>query len=308
VRRTVIVLLLCSIPADAAPRVQLDIDVCVGDARAELERVITIEAGDTLAASAAAGDALHATVRCDPQGLVLHVDDPLTHRSVWRRVGAAAEPRLIALALVELIAASSSELAPPAMPEPLLRETLPPNATLAPIVLPLDSPRLQLTAGALHFSAANQTLAGAGLRFTAPLRGSLRWLIDAQAHHAAEATMLGVLSTQLFALGAGAQLQLGEGRTRVNVGGGLRGGAVHVSGVPGGPMVQGGSFWSRWLGPMALASVAYAVTHRLAIEAATEAGYVIAPVHGLAGTETAVAIDGIWMQFHVGLALQLWLP
>jgi hypothetical protein len=309
VRPLAVALLLCSTPAAADhPRVHLEIDACFGDARPELERVIMIELGDRLATEPdTRGDGTYATVRCEASGAVLHVDDSLTHRSVWRRISEPAEPRLVALALVELISASYTELQP-AVPPPAPTAAPPPTPPPAPIVaapLAVSTPyRAHVTAGALKFSSGDTTLAGLGVRVSAT-RPVLGWMIDAQAHRGSQSMMLGELSTDVLALGAAAQLQLSQGRTRVELGAGLRGGAVHMSGMPSGASVQGSAFWSRWFGPLVLSNLAYSVSERVAIDAAAEAGYVVSPVSALVGGQPAASVDGTWLTFHVGVAVKL---
>jgi hypothetical protein len=318
---SVLTLVLCSASAAAGvPRVHLDIDPCFGDATAtsELEHALRIELGDAVATgSTERDDVLSATVRCDSGSLALHVDDPVTHRSLWRRLPRPAEPRLVALALVELIVASGTELGPlpspppsrspsslPATPaaEPTTAESPPPAAIELATASML---RAQLTAGAMRFSAGDQTLAGIGLRVSGTSRAPFGWMIDAQTHRASQTTMLGELSTDLLSLGAAAQLQLGAARTRLDLGVGARGGAVRVTGMPSGPAVQGSSFSAKWFGPLALANLTYALTEHVALDVAVECGYVVTPVRALAGDETAMAIDGAWMQLHAGFAVRL---
>ena len=98
------------------PTVQLEIDPCIVAPADEIRRVVAVELGalvddgnDTNA------DRTHVTVACQDGAVALRVDDPITGKSLARTIELAstlpvARGRLVALAIVELVSASWTEL------------------------------------------------------------------------------------------------------------------------------------------------------------------------------------------------------
>src|SRR5262249_33713515 len=137
---------------------------------------------------------------CQGDTVVLRVDDPISGKSLSRDVDLAgamprARPRLVALALVELISASWSELDAPAVHAATVE-----THTAAPISLPLgprDTPRLRLAvlAGGLDFVSNTDVLASGGVRLARDAAfgafGSVGWAADAQAAHGSRRVSLG---------------------------------------------------------------------------------------------------------------------
>jgi len=265
-------------------------------------------------------DRTRASVGCDGADVVLRVDDPITGKSLSRTVdvGGAiprARARLVALAVVELISASWTELemnpqpqVPPSGPSPSPGAR---QAALASVRVQTDRwalsrYRVSLLGGGLKFFAKTDVLPGAELRVARDGSGPLGWMIDVQAHRGSETTPLGQVDTDVLGAGVAAVVHHAWWPASVHVGGGLRGGGARLSGVPD-PMlaVHGSRFWAPWVGPFVLGNVELVVAQRFAVVAAIEGGYVIAPVGGLVSGRRDVAVDGAWLELHVGVELFL---
>ena len=307
---------------EAHPLVQLDIDPCVAVSRDEVRRVVSVELGALLSdATAPAGDRTRVNVTCSESVVALRVDDPLTGKSLARTVdlGAAIErarARLLALAVVELISASWTELdvnPQPRVPPAGLRSS--PEARQAALATvraqseratPLRLRLLALGGGINFFSNAG-FLGGGGLRLARDHRRRIGWMVDVQATHGTSNASLGTVSTDVLSAGAAFVFCQPWTRVSLRLGGGLRGGAVRLSGVPtpSAPDAHGAAFWGAWVGPMALGNVTVIATRRLVIDAAVEGGYVVAPVGGLVAGRREVAVDGAWIGFQLGIGIFL---
>ncbi|MDF2696316.1 MAG: hypothetical protein K0S65_4699, partial [Labilithrix sp.] len=113
--------------------VAVTIDPCVEVRQAEVGHIVEIELRIRLSPPSA--EATRAEVTCEGDALEIRVDDPITRKRLTRRVpvvalGSSTKARLLALAVVELVSASWTELetdAPPAVE--------PEGPKLAPVVL-----------------------------------------------------------------------------------------------------------------------------------------------------------------------------
>jgi hypothetical protein len=308
--------------ADDHPRVQLEIDPCVEAPTDEVRRVVSIELGALLtAASDASSDRTRATVDCEGGLARFRVDDPITGKSLSRTIdlGSAApkaRTRLIALAVVELISASWTEL--DVNPEPRVLPSGPRpsaearNAALATLRARVDRRadgelRLEALAGGMEFGSGTGLLVGGGLRVVGDRSDSvLGWAIDAQAHHGTSSVSLGRVSADVTTIGAAVDAHQTWSRWTLRLGAGVRGGEVRLSGVPDPAMgAQGKTFWAPWIGPLARGDVELVVARRLVLDVGAEGGYVVSPVGGLVGDRREVAIDGAWIGVHVGAGMSL---
>jgi hypothetical protein len=286
--------------------VELRVDACIADA-AEVRNVVRVELGELLTDEPDVhGDHAHASIGCEGAIAILRVDDPITHHSLWRRIplgNDATQPRLLALALVELVAASWADDAPPA-PAPAPPAPPPPTPTLE---LPSEARRETLalfTSGGTWFSAEPGALVGPGVRIAGSTR-QLGWLIDAQFRAGTSTVPAGSITTDVIALGAAATLHVATARARFDVGAGLRGGEVRMAGTPAAMTTHGSAFWSPWCGAFVLGTAAMPLTDRLSAALSVEAGHVISPVAGLVDGQRAAAVDGSWLQVDVGFGYSL---
>ena len=256
--------------ADRRPRAQLNLDPCAGVDGAEVERIFTIELGARLSTDAPAADTSQLYVTCGENGAELRVDDPLTGKSLFRVIDVAAaplsaRPRLLALALAELLFTSWTELEISLQPDPPEgpRVVLPDGQPLPPA--PARSAAGLLVRQRLPPRPASSELrllglfASQGFRTTGPLLGGglrvggdyahhLGFDADFLSHHGQTSTSLGDVAVDTLCAGAALLAQGRVLRATLRGGVGLRGGAARLSGTPQDPQKGlGATLWGALL-------------------------------------------------------------
>lgn len=297
------------------PPIELKLDPCVDMPRKEVVRVLTIELGAPLEGFDKGGtDRTRVLVACEETLLTIRVDDPITGKSLERTIDLAeaprARPRLLALAIVELISASWTELesnphprVPPAGPRASPESR---RLALHAVQRRLESsalrrPRLLAIASGLAFFSGPGLLGGAGLQLAQDHAHHLGWRTDIQAHHGSTAVSLGSASVDTISFSAALVFHQAWRKVGLHLGAGLRGGAARLSGSPDAiGTAQGRSGWGAWGGPSGRVDVSILATRRLVFELGLEAGYVVVPVGGLVGGAREVAVDGAFVGFHLG--------
>jgi hypothetical protein len=303
--------------ADAHPLVRLDIDPCAGVAAADVRRAIAIELTGALAEPTdVTPDATRVAVVCTGELVELRVDDPITGKSLQRmidlREAPDARPRLLALAIVELVTASWTELdtnpdpkVPPAGPRasPEVRE-----AALATVHEQTPAParsrtRLVALAGGMGWFSGTGVLAGGGVRLIRDDVRHVGWITDVMAHHGSARVSVG--SVDIDALSAGAMLaQHAWPSFGFHLGLGVRSGAVHLRGKPDpAEMLAGHAGWAPWGGVVGLVSVALPATSHLVIDLGAESGYVVLPAGALVDRMRELAVEGAWIGIHAGIQI-----
>jgi hypothetical protein len=298
------------------PRVELQMDPCVGASLDEVKRILAIDLGALLSDPLGSSDTTHAIISCSGPLVSLRVDDPITGKSLIREIDLSSTPprvraRLVALAVSELISASWTELeinAHPAVP-PVGAVASPSARQSALSVIETHMPpllgslRVEALASGEFFFTQVGALWGGGLRVGQDRAHRFGWAIDALAHHGATTTSLGEVVADTITLGPSFFFQHRWTRVALRVGGGVRGGAARLEGRPSGPSVHGAVAWSGWLGPMVDASLTLAPARRLALELSVEAGYVAVPFGGKVDGAREVSIDGPWIGVQLGIGL-----
>jgi hypothetical protein len=301
---------------DHAP-VQLTIDPCVNAPAEEIRRIVSIELGghisDTREPTA---DVTRASATCDGSAVTLRVDDAITGKSLSRTIdlGATprARPRLVALAIAELVSASWTELTVDPQPDvspnaPASSEERRGAVAVQTARVPWSGPplRVSLFGSGLKFFSRTALLAGGGLGLALDRSELIGWRIDAQAHHGSESTPLGHVDTDVLSVGVAALIRRAWSRSVVHLGVGARGGAVRMSGAPSMTGVEGSRFWAPWVGAFVLGSAELRLAHRTSLDAQVTTGYVVRPVGGLVSDRREVAVDGAWVEVHIGVARSL---
>ncbi len=303
------------------PTVELAIDPCVGAPADEIRRVVSVELGALLEDGGdSSADRTRVTVACEDGAVALRVDDPITGKSLTRTIELAntlpvARGRLVALAIVELVSASWTELevnpAPRVPPSGQRASAAARDAALSAVLARADQSmqlrsRLELAASGEKFLGGTTVLGGAGLRLARDSFDPIGWVADAGVHHGSQTTSLGDVSTDVIDVGAAVVVHRAWNAWNVHLGGGVRGGAVELSGIAG-PMAaaHGDRFWAPWFGVFALGSLDVLVGHRFIIDATIEGGEVLLPVGGLVDGRRVVAVDGTWVQASVGVGVFL---
>jgi hypothetical protein len=149
-------------------------------------------------------------------------------------------------------------------------------------------------------------LGGAGLRLARDSFDPIGWIADAGVHHGSQTTSLGNVSTDVIDVGAAFVVHRAWDAWNVRLGGGVRGGAVELSGVAAAmASARGDRFWAPWFGLFALGTVDVLVAHRFMIAATIESGEVLLPIGGLVDGRRVVAVDGAWIQASLGVGVFL---
>ncbi len=160
--------------------------------------------------------------------------------------------------------------------------------------------------GGLSFFSGTGVLGGGGLRVAKNHRRGIGWIGDVQAQHSSVTLALGSVSVDVLSVAAALAYHHEWGRLGLQVGGGLRGGAVRLSGEPTSMQAAlGHSGWGAWGGVMGVANLSVIATRRLVFDLGVEVGYVFLPAAGLVSQRREVAVDGAWIGFQLGIGIFL---
>ncbi len=300
-------------PAPTGAHIKLALGDCPDlDART-IEALVGLELGD----EPPAGTATPAVSAVCADGLVIvEVNDPVTQKSLTRAIdpaqaAPAARSRLLALAIVELIHASWTELTmspapqvPPAgpAPEPSAR-----RAALAAVTRTYEPRRRHefrlLGIGASDVGPDMDTRWGGGLRIGWDGR-RVAWSLDVVMQHADRGEDAGDVSIDTVSADAAVMWRL-AGTPTLRLGGGLRFGVAQIVGNAHMPFdFQSGQVTGPFAGPMAVISVS-APIGRLVLEATLDGGMLPVAVHAaIADAPEAHVADGWFgLRFGVGMLL-----
>jgi hypothetical protein len=311
--------------------VKLTIDECVAVPAADVKKIVAVELGALLVDDASSGaggpdarDTTVVVVTCSGKTIALRVDDPVTGKSLERSIDLSSEvpkarPRLVALAIVELVSASWTELeANPKPKVPAVTATASSAAKdaakdsvrthfLAPIE-PSSSLRLVAIAGRRTFFPRTGPTTSLGLRIgdDRGALGFLGWSVDLQGEHASVPVALGgvAVDTVSASFAAVAFHRISSFTLRGGIG--LRLGAARITGETSDSVrIEGSSLAGFFAAPLALVSVSYSPVAPLVLEASAEGGAVVAPVRGHVAGERDVGIAGGFFGAMIGVGVAL---
>ncbi len=282
------------------------VDCDAGLAR-EAQRIAAIELRATLVEPTPDGATTQITATCGASLVDLRVIDPTTGKSVERQVALEqaapnARPRLLALAIAELVVASWSELESNPQPK------APPAAALAPleareaargVVVPRQ---IELVAAAdARMLSSRDLIYGGGVRTAVWISPSFFLRFDALAHYAelarpggSIALTMPSLSIAFGASGGGASL-----RPRASLG--ARAG---MSGVAASPSTTGLHQEGAWLGPELAIELAIWPHARVHPVLALSLGANVVGVRGTVNDGHDVVASGFWGGLGLGAAVK----
>jgi len=281
-------------PADA---VQLALPDCGGVSGAEIRRLVALELAprpvlepDSLAPATTQG-----RLECLPDGARITVagvasDPPLRLEVGFAELAPAARPRLLALALAELIATSRHERQqPPTAAEPAAR----PKAIGLQFWLALGAVR-----------AAEPAVLSPALGIGAALR--LDWLAlaaDLRVDRGERETSPAQIVLETLSLGVAPSWRAGGRSWQLLLGPGLRAGYARMRGEARTTGLEGQTLSGLWLGPCLAASFQLAFARRWAARIGAEAGYVTQRLRGEGGdTNALLELAGPWLSLTAGLS------
>ena len=301
------------------PPIVLVLDPCARVDAQEVRRLVPIEMGAPLAPGAGdPRDTTRVSVGCvagAPQVVRLEVRDPTTGRTLERVVNLEGmsktdQARLVAIASVELVAASqgepghASEAASLASAAPT-REVL--TLTATPKPLP-PRPRWRVLAlGSLHhFAGLPTALLGGGVAVERALPHGLGLTADVTLEDAAQSTALGAVDARVMSFGLVGSLRVERGRFAGQAGVGARGGDARLAGEGGAsPLgaVLAKTVSAPWVGPVLAARATVALGRAVVASLGGELGYVTSDVVGHVDGQPDLAVRGLWWGASLGVGL-----
>lgn len=305
-------------------QIQLLLDPCAEVDPAEVRRLLRIEldAELLLPDSTAPLDSARLAVTCEAGQVLLHVDDPITGKSLGRRLAllaaaATTRARLLALALAELLLASWAELSLDSSPAPATAARAPAPPDAAPREAPAVQARLAaseqvrrhtasagsstaeigLQAALLSFpSEGISALYGGALRAAGDLRYRMHWQFELCGHYGTRDAPAGRLGAALFGVALALHYQHPLGAWRLRAGGGARVGAAWLRGQPSdASQVLGLDLWGPFAGPMLRFGAARRMPRRVTLAAELELGYAPVAVRGNIDGVRSISVEGLWL-------------
>jgi hypothetical protein len=220
--------------------------------------------------------ALTASLQCAAGRAVIQVQDarrsePLELVLPLADTRREARPRLLALAIAELIATSRLEQSPPPKP---------PVAPVAPPPPRVRALSLGLALGLVR--AFEPALWSPGLRLDAAY-GFGRWSLhaDLEADSGSRAESEATLGGRALSIGLAPAFRLVDGQLDWDLGLGVRGGAAWLSATSRQPNVAGRTISGTFIAPFAWTALELNLTELWYLRLALELGYVAKPVRGL---------------------------
>jgi hypothetical protein len=307
------------------PPITLEVSPCADVASSEVWRLVTIELGSSpiTGASVDPREATRVLVGCVPQFPLLvrlEVRDPTTGKSLDRIITLSGVPRpdqarLVAIAAVELVAASwnelrhASESVPHAVDATASTETR--NLALSSAVRQEREPdqprwRVFVVGSARGLGGMPRLLPGGGLAAARTIAWGLGVGVDVVAEGAAQPTPLGNVDTFLVSSGVVGLLHANLGPVTWESGLGARAGWAHLAGrgradplMP----VRGATVSEPWAGPLVMMRGLLALPRRLILSVGGEVGYVTADVFGRVAGAADVAVRGLWWNAVLGVGV-----
>jgi hypothetical protein len=293
------------------PLVSLDVDPCTGLDDAVVRHLVELELGTPLA-KRSSPDLTRLAARCDADGVFLVVDDPVTAKSLSRRIDLLHEPastgaRLLALAGVELVAASWNELAEPPSGQIDVASAVARRSAIVYIERRREPPEPTTTLaieGTVRSHDAHHLSWGAGLAVRIRLGRTFAIAADVLIEHvSADSSVATADVTRLTCaprLGASLLLEGLELEAAV----GFRLGAMFIGVSPFSPSVPKPDDQSGLLGGPILAISGF-TGRNVTAGFGLEAGYAGASTSPALGTSTIVNLDGPWLLLTFSLGLSI---
>ncbi|HTA20335.1 MAG TPA: hypothetical protein VK989_13645 [Polyangia bacterium] len=293
------------------PPIVLVLDPCARVDAQEVRRLVPIEMGAPLGAGAGdPRDTTRVSVGCvagAPQVVRLEVRDPTSGRTLDRDVtlegvSKANQARLVAIASVELVAASQGDPGHALEAAPAL------VVAARPAPPPPEPPRWRaLASGSLRvFAGLPRALVGGALAVERQLPHRFDLSADVDVAGAAQPTALGDVDALVASLGVVGSLRGARGRATWEAGVGARGGVARLVGQ-GAPsalgVVQARTVAAPWFGPLvaARATLAFGRAGAFLASLGAEAGYVTADVVGHVVGHPDVGVRGVWWGATLGV-------
>jgi len=304
------------------PPIVLTLDPCAGVDAREVRRLVPIEMGAPLVPGAAdPRETTRVSLGCvagDPRTARLEVRNPTTGKTLERVLALGDVPRsdqarLVAIAAVELVAASWSDLghAPEEFAPPPPR---PPRAVPTIVVAPAPPPSISqppapprwraLVVGSVRgFGGLPRVLAGGGVAAQRDLGARFAVAVDGLVEEGTQPVSLGSVDSTLLSLGVQVLARVRTGPVTWEPGVGARVGWGRLAGVAGGGTsdVRAGTVSAAWVGPAATLRGLWALPRGFVASLGGELGDTPGGLAGRVDGVTDVSIKGSWWSAMLGL-------
>jgi hypothetical protein len=306
---------MAALPAAAQDAIRLDIPDCAGVPSATVRELVALEVAPrtVLEADSQAEASTSGGLRCRAGVAQIWVDDqrlaaPLRLEITLTDLAPQARPRLLALALSELIATSRLEKSQLTAAD----ESVEPQSTAA--VADADEPedaaspavpvsvQIWLGVGAAREAdpllIAPSIAAGGVVAWDQlALAADLRFDRGARTEPAAELTL------NAISLALGPAWRVHGSSSQLLLGAAVRAGYAGLSARARSPDTTSDSLSGFWLGPCAQAALQLRITERWTVRAGLELGYVTQTVRGLdARGQALLDLGGLWVSGHAGVS------
>jgi hypothetical protein len=302
----------------APPSLALDLRGCQGVASAGVQSLVAVELHRPvllLDGSGAARAPALPTVRivCESMRATIDVDDPVTGKRIERAVDLAAaapvaRPHLLALSVVELLAAGWVEIesnpqpvTPPVSPASTPQIQAPPPEAVSA----RRGPRL-LAGFVAQTSTAGPWSTGGGVVVAGDVEAHVGWMVDVTFQQGRSAFAVGQVTVDNASALAAVFARASRGAAAIRLGAGARGGGAWLSGAPAESAgVIGGVVSGPWWGGLGIVDASVTLRGRFVLELMLEAGRVLLPVTATVHGASPVAIDGAWMRGGLGVGFTM---
>lgn len=297
-------------PRDDKPHVSIAIVGCDDALAREAQRIAAIELRAALVEEAPDSATTQVEAACTADTAAIRVFDPTTGKSLERSVAlsvtaSTARPRLLALAIAELVSASWYELesnpdpkAPPAIqlaPQPA-REAA--RAVIAR--LPVE---LAAVADA-NVLASGDWVVGGGARSEVWIARMIFLRFDGLAHYADLSRPSGTVSLTLASASAALGFSFGAAWLQPRVSVGVRGGYAWMSGVADSSATTGYHEEGPWGGPeLAVEVAAWPRAHVHPVLSLSGGAHVLG-VRGTVNDGRDILVTGLWGGLSLAVAIQ----
>lgn len=305
-------------------RVSVESTGCDGLPIEEARRVVAVELGATAATEGDTG-VVRVTVTCTGSDARIVVNDPLSRKTLDRRVALGVEDlrargRLLGVAIAELVIASWTELATNPEPRvPSADPSPPPEALKAArevarvrLIELRERPqrsddrdasdrslRIAAVGSRRAFFSYDGALWGGGVRVGQDVFKHIGWSADALFETGKVTAPFGELDMKTGTVGGALFLYQGWGPLVVRAGAGVRVGVISATSVAQGASTATPAPWG-W--PTGNVGLTLQPVGPVVLEVAGEIGYVVIPV---AAAESDSALKGTWFGLQVGLGLAI---
>ena len=298
-------------PGIERPRVSIGLAGCDAALAREAQRIAAIELRATLVEPGPDATVTQVTATCRGPVAALEVIDPTTGKSLGRTVllteaDPKDRPRLLALAVAELVAASWSELQTNPRPQAPTATPLAPYAAREAARAAVADRSLELAAAFdVHLLSSGDFLFGAGARAAVWISPLFFARFDALADYAE----LGRAGGSVAVIMPGGSAALGISRwlgtaLRPALSLGLRGGYVWMNGIPAGTAATGIRQQGVWLGPEVALQVTAWPSARVHPVVGVAAGAHLLGVRGTVNQGRDVEAVGLWGGINLAMAVR----